>query len=148
MAVAALMLAVLPSAARAQDATGVTFRVLIDGVPMGSATVAANLPTEAVVLHQQSDPNIPSKQIISAEQGKVMLTTTDSALVSAMQAWIAADNAGFKNTVQRKTVEIDRINPAGPVARFALHGAWPSAVDVTGGATVITIVYQRLEPVP
>lgn len=146
--VVATTLAHLPARASAQDATVTTFRVMIDGTPAGFATTAANLPTEGVVLRQSTNPNLPSTQVASAGQGNVILTTTDPALISTMQAWIKADNSGEKNTVQRKTVEIDRVTPMKPIARYGLLDAWPTKVDATDGTTVITLVFERLEPMP
>jgi hypothetical protein len=143
---AAALLAAAPGPASAQDSTA-AFRVLIDGTPAGSATIVTNLPMDAVVLHQNADTARPSTQVASAQQGNVVLTTEDPALTSAIQAWTNTNNSGSKNTVQRKTVEIDRMAGASPSKRYRLMGAWPTKVDVLGSMTVITIVYQRLEPV-
>ncbi len=148
IAVAAIMSAIVPPSAPAQATSAPIFRVMIDGTPAGSATAAANLPTEGVVLHQTTNPTLPSAQVVSATQGTVMITTADTALVSTMQAWIKADNAGDKNTVQRKTVEIDRVTPMKPIMRYGLLDAWPTKIDAVDGATVITLVYERLEPMP
>ncbi len=148
IAAIAAAFAIVPTTAPAQDTTATTFRVMIDGTPAGAASVAANLPTDAVVLHQNTDPNLPSKQVVSAQQGTVILTTADPALVAAMQAWIKVDNSGDKNTVQRKTVEIDRVRPMRPIARYGLLDAWPTKVEAVGGTTVITLVYERLAPIP
>jgi len=106
-----------------------------------------NIPGNAVVLHQDSNPNLPSSQVVSADQGTVMLTTNDPALVSAIQAWMKADNAGYKDTVQRKTVEVDRIG-GGANSRTRLSGAWPTKITAATTGNTITIVYQQLAPIP
>jgi hypothetical protein len=136
-----------PVRAPAQGMTQSIYRVIIDGTPAGSAATVANLPTDRVAMTQDSNPNLPSKQIASNEQSSVTIMTADPNLVSAIQAWIAADNSGSKNTVQRKTVEIDRAPGTSPAARYLLKGAWPTKLDSVGSESVITIVYQTLEPV-
>ena len=88
IAVLATAFTIAPPCASAQDTTSTDYRVSIDGTPAGTATAVVNLPGNAVVLHQDSTPTLPSKQIVSADQGTIMLTTTDPALVSAIQAWI------------------------------------------------------------
>jgi len=140
--------AIVPTSASAQDTTSATFRVSINGVLAGTATSAANLTTDRVVLHQDSNPALPSRQVASNEQGSVILTTADPALIAAIQAWIKADNSGFKDTVQRKTVEIDRVAGTNVVTRYRLVDAWPSRIDAAGDASAITIVYQQLAPIP
>jgi hypothetical protein len=146
LAVTALIVSVTPARARAQASAG-AYSVLINGAPAGSASAVANLPTDAVVLHQDSTSALPSKQVSSSEQTSVVLTTMDPALVSAIQTWMKADNSGFKDTVQRKTVEIDRTAGSGPNNRYQLQDAWPSKLESADGTTTITIVYQRLAPV-
>jgi hypothetical protein len=140
--------AIVPTRASAQDTASATFRVSIDGVLAGTATSAANLTTDRVVLHQGSNPALPSRQVASNEQGTVILTAADPALIAAIQAWMKADNSGFKDTVQRKTVEIDRVMGTNVVTRYRLVDAWPSRIDGAGGASAITIVYQQLAPIP
>ena len=140
--------AIAPTRASAQDTTSATFRVSINGVLAGTATSAANLTTDRVVLHQDSNPSLPSRQVASNEQGSVILTTADPALIAAVQAWMKADNSGLKDTVQRKTVEIDRVMDGNVVTRYRLVDAWPSRVDAAGGASAITMVYQQLAPIP
>ncbi len=147
IAVLATAFIIAPLGASAQDTTSTDYRVSIDGTPAGTATAVVNLPGNAVVLHQDSIPNLPSKQIVSADQGSIMLTTTDPALVAAIQAWMKANNSGYKDTVQRKTVEIDRIG-GGPNSRTRLSGAWPTKVTAATTGNTITIVYQQLAPVP
>ncbi|HEY5085801.1 MAG TPA: hypothetical protein VII66_00450 [Gemmatimonadaceae bacterium] len=68
--------------------------------------------------------------------------------MSAIQAWMNADNSGYKNTVQRRTVEIDRLMGTSPIARYRLSDAWPSRIDPAGTTSAITIVYQQLEAIP
>jgi hypothetical protein len=138
---------IIPLRAPAQDTTSSDYRVSIDGTVAGIATAVVNLPGNAVVLHQDSTPNLPSKQIASADQGTIMLTTTDPGLVSAIEAWMKADNSGYKDTVQRKTVEIDRIG-GGANSRTRLTGAWPTKVTAATTGNTITIVYQQLAPIP
>jgi hypothetical protein len=145
---AAMTLALAPAAAMSQGSGGSSFRVLIDGAVAGSATAAANLPTQAVVMTQDSNPNLPAAQVAASGQGSVILTTADPALIAAIQAWMKADNSGFKDTVQRKTVEIDRVMGSGPTTRYRLSDAWPSKLDTATGNTAITIVYQRLALIP
>ena len=65
----------------------------------------------------------------------------------AAVAWMAANNSGSKDTVQPKTVEIDRMSGTAPATRYRLKGAWPTKLDSVGNESVITIVYQTLEPV-
>lgn len=142
----AAILVIAPLSASAQMMRG-SYRVLVDGMPAGMASTVANLPTSHVVASQDSNPNIASKQVESNTQEQITLMTSDSALVSAMQGWMAADNSGTKNTVQRKTVEIDRASGNGPGSRYVLKGAWPTKIDSVGAETIITIVYQRLVPV-
>jgi hypothetical protein len=143
----AMAFTIAPLRASAQDTTSSDYRVLIDGTPAGTATAVVNIPGNAVVLHQDSNPNLPSSQVVSADQGTVMLTTNDPALVSAIQAWMKADNAGYKDTVQRKTVEIDRIG-GGANSRTRLTGAWPTKMTAATTGNTITIVYQQLAPIP
>jgi hypothetical protein len=138
---------IVPLYAPAQDTTSSDYRVSIDGTLAGTATAVVNLPGNAVVLHQDSTPNLPSKQIASADQGTVMMTTTDPGLVSAIQTWMKADNSGYKDTVQRKTIEIDRIG-GGANSRIRLSGAWPTKMATATTGNTITIVYQQLAPVP
>ncbi|HXF23120.1 MAG TPA: hypothetical protein VN602_01285 [Gemmatimonadaceae bacterium] len=147
IAVLAAAFMIAPLCASAQDTTSTDYRVSIDGTPAGTATAVVNLPGNAVVLHQDSTPNLPSKQVVSADQGTIMMTTTDPALVSAIRAWMKADNSGYKDTVQRKTVEIDRIG-GGTNSRTRLSGAWPTKVTAATTGNTITIVYQQLAPVP
>jgi|GEM_PF-1615722 hypothetical protein len=147
IAMLATAFTIAPVVASAQDTTSTDYRVLIDGTAAGTATAVVNLPRNAVVLHQDSTPNLPSRQIESADQGTVMLTTTDPALVSAIQAWMKADNSGYKDTVQRKTVEMDRIG-GGANSRIRLSGAWPTKVTSATTGNTITIVYQQLAPIP
>jgi hypothetical protein len=142
----AALLAIAPLSVSAQMMRG-NYRILVDGMAAGMASTVANLPTSRVVVTQDSNPAIASRQVESNSQAQVTLMTTDSALVSAMQGWMAADNSGTKNTVQRKTVEIDRASGSGPSNRYVLKGAWPTKIDSVGSETVITIVYQRLVPV-
>lgn len=148
VAVISATLAVAPARAPAQDTTSATIRVLIDGTLAGSASAAENLPITGAVLHQDANPNLPSKQVVSSGQGSVVLVTGDAGLVSTIQAWMKADNSGYKDTVQRKTVEIDRVMATGPSTRFQLSGAWPSKIEAGPGGTMITIVYQTLAPIP
>jgi len=143
----AMAFTIAPLRAPAQDTTSSDYRVLIDGTPAGTATAVVNIPGNAVVLHQDSNPNLPSSQVVSADQGTVMLTTNDPALVSAIQAWMKADNAGYKDTVQRKTVEVDRIG-GGANSRTRLSGAWPTKMTAATTGNTITIVYQQLAPIP
>jgi len=147
IAIIATAFTIAPLSASAQDTTSTDYRVLIDGTPAGSATAVVNLPGSAVVLHQDSNPNLPSKQVASADQGTVMMTTNDPALISAIQTWIKADNTGYKDTVQRKTVEFDRIG-GGANSRTRLSGAWPTRISAASSGSTITIVYQQLAPVP
>ena len=147
IAMLATAFTIAPVRATAQDTTSSDYRVSIDGTPAGTATAVVNLPGNAVVLHQDSTPNLPSKQIASADQGTIMLTTSDPALVSAIQAWMKADNSGYKDTVQRKTVEFDRIG-GGANSRTRLSGAWPTKIAAATTGSTITIVYQQLAPVP
>ncbi|MEO8945680.1 MAG: hypothetical protein ABI338_04210 [Gemmatimonadaceae bacterium] len=142
----AAILVIAPISASAQMMPG-NYRVLVDGMPAGMASTVANLPTSRVVVTQDSNPNIASRQVESNTQEQVTLMTSDSTLVSAMQGWMAADNSGTKNTVQRKTVEIDRASGTGPGSHYVLKGAWPTKIESVGAQTVITIVYQRLVPV-
>ena len=146
-AFAALVLTSFPARAFAQGMTQNNYQVKIDGTAAGSAATVTNLPTDRVAMTQDSNPNLPSKQIASSEQSSVTLMTADPALVSTIQAWIAADNSGSKNTVQRKTVEIDRTSGSAPATRYLLKSAWPTKLDSVGSESVITIVYQTLEPV-
>lgn len=143
----ATALTIIPLHAPAQDTTSSDYRVSIAGTVAGTATAVVNLPGNAVVLHQDSTPNLPSRQIASADQGSIMLTTTDPALVSAIEAWMKADNSGYKDTVQRKTVEIERIG-GGANSRTRLTGAWPTKVTAATTGNTITIVYQQLAPIP
>ena len=100
------------------------------------------------MLHQNSDASIPSTQVVSAGQGNVLLLTSDPNLVTAMQAWMRADNSGNKNTVQRKTVRIDRRLSGAPNSGYRLTGAWPTKIEPDAqGGTLITIVFQSLAPV-
>lgn len=147
IAMLATAFSIVTPVASAQDSTSADYRVLIDGTPAGSANAVVNLPGSAVVMHQDSNPNLPSKQVAAADQGTIMLTSEDPALVSAFQAWMKADNTGYKDTVQRKTVEIDRMG-GNANSRMRLTGAWPSKVSSTSTGTMITIVYQVLAPVP
>ncbi len=139
-------LTALPAGASAQGTTQSSFQVKIDGTTAGSAATVTNLPTNRVTVTQDSNPTLPSRQIESSQQGSVTLMTSDPALVSAIQSWIATDNSGSKNTVQRKNVEIDHTAASGPVIRYLLKSAWPSKLDSIGSTSVITIVYQTLEP--
>ena len=141
LAAIAIASPILAGTAMAQDAP--PFRVLIDGTAIGSATAAANLPTDAVVLHQSADTTLPRTQVAAGQQSSVILTTTDPILVGAMRTWMSANNSGSKNTVQPKTVEIDRIDGA-TTTRYRLLNAWPSKLE-PGATTAITIVYQQLE---
>jgi hypothetical protein len=145
---AAVAFATVPIGASAQDTTSATYRVLIDGVAIGTATAAANLTSDRVVLHQNADPTLPSRQVASGSQSSVILTTADPVLIAAIQSWMKADNSGLKDTVQRKTVEIDRIVDSNTAARYRLTDAWPSRIDGASGASAITIVYQQLAPIP
>ncbi|MDQ2890115.1 MAG: phage tail protein [Gemmatimonadota bacterium] len=145
LAFASIAIAPAPIIAQTAD---LTFPVRVDGTPAGAATIAANLPTDAVVLRQKIYPALPSKQVESEQQANIVLTTTDAALISTMTAWLNANNSGAKNTVQRKSVEIDRVEPSKPTLRFELKGAWPTKIETSGAATLITVVYQSLEPVP
>lgn len=147
IAMLAAAFTIAPLRAQAQDTTSSDYRVSIDGTPAGTATAVVNLPGNAVVLHQDSTPNLPSTQIASADQGTVMLTTADPALISAIQTWMKADNSGYKDTVQRKTVEFDRIG-GGPNSRTRLTGAWPTKITAASTGSTITMVYQQLAPVP
>ncbi len=148
IAIISATIATAPAGATAQDTTSATLRVLIDGTPAGIATAAENLPTAGVVLRQDANPNVPSKQVVASGQGNAILVTADAGLVATMQAWMKADNSGYKDTVQRKTVEIDRMTAAGPGTRYQLSGAWPTKIDTGTGGTMITIVYQSLAPIP
>ncbi len=148
VALAAVVFAIVPPFVSAQGTQAESFRVLINAAVVGTATSAANLPTDAVVIQQDSNPNLPRRQVISGQQGSVILTSEDPALISAFQAWIKADNSGYKDTVQRKTVEIDRLVGTGGTSRYRLSDAWPSRIDAAGGTSTITIVYQRLDMIP
>jgi hypothetical protein len=77
-----------------------------------------------------------------------VILTADPVLIAAIQSWMKADNSGLKDTVQRKTVEIDRIVDSNTAARYRLTDAWPSRIDGASGASAITIVYQQLAPIP
>jgi hypothetical protein len=146
LAAAAMLVALAIVPIQAQQPAPATFRVLIDGVAAGSAMAVANLPADTTMLRQSSNPNLPSTQASAGQQASVIITTSDPALVSAIRAWVNADNSGYKDTVQRKTVELDRLGGTGP-ARYQLSDAWPSRID-TGTPTAITIVYQRLTIIP
>lgn len=146
-AIAVAVFGAAPLAANAQGMTQGAYRVLIDGTPAGSAATVANLPTQRVAMTQDSNPTLPSKQVASSEQASVTIMTADPNLVSAIQAWMAANNSGSKDTVQPKTVEIDRMSGTAPATRYRLKGAWPTKLDSVGNESVITIVYQTLEPV-
>jgi hypothetical protein len=129
-----------------------TAAVAFATVPIGASeqdtTAAANLTSDRVVLHQNADPTLPSRQVASGSQSSVILTTADPVLIAAIQSWMKADNSGLKDTVQRKTVEIDRIVDSNTAARYRLTDAWPSRIDGASGASAITIVYQQLAPIP
>ena len=139
----ALAFTIVSPGASAQDSSSAGYRVLIDGVAAGSATGVMTSPTDAVVLRQDSNPKLPSTQIASDGQGTIMLTTGDTTLISAIQMWMKADNVGYKDTVQRKTVEIDRVG-RGVNARYRLSGAWPIKLETSATGSTITIVYQQL----
>jgi hypothetical protein len=145
IALGAIVFASVPSISPAQGTQTESFRVLIDGAAAGTATSVTNLPADPVVVRQDSNPSLPPKQVISGGQGSVVLTTADPALVAAIQAWMKADNTGFKDTVQHKTVEIDRLLGNGSATRYRLSDAWPSKVEGPSGSTMITLVFQRLE---
>lgn len=146
-AIVGAVLTAAPVRAPAQGMTQSNYQVKIDGAAAGSAATVANLPTQRVAMTQDSNPSLPSKQVVSSEQASVTIMTADPGLVSAIQSWMAADNSGTKNTVQRKTVEIDRTSGTAPPTRYLLKGAWPTKLDSVGSESVITIVYQTLEPV-
>lgn len=145
VAIAAIAFVTVPLLAHSQETPQTTFQVLIDGTPVGTASSATNLPSDAVVLRQDSSTDLPRKQVESDQQGTVVLTSEDPALVSAIQAWMNVDNSGSKNTVQRKTVEIDRRVGTGATTRYKLSDAWPASIDSASEARGITIIYQRLE---
>lgn len=148
VALAAASLTFSASLARAQDLIPANLTVSIDGKATGFATAAANLPSGGTLLHQNSDSTLPSAQVVSAGQGNVLLLTSDANLVSAMQAWMQADNSGDKDTVQRKTVRIDRTLSGSPNSSYRLTGAWPTKIESgANGGTLITIVFQSLAPV-
>jgi hypothetical protein len=148
VAVVSAAIAAMPAISAAQDTAPATLRVLIDGTVAGTATAAENLPTAGTVLHQDNNPTLPSKQVVASGQGTVVLVTADTGLISTMQAWMKADNSGYKDTVQRKTVEIDRMTAAGNGTRYQLSGSWPTKIEAGDGGTMITIVYQSLAPIP
>jgi len=145
VAIAAITFVSVPSSAHSQESTQTTFQVLINGTPAGTASTATNLPSDAVAMQQDSSTNLPRKQVESSQQGTVVLTSEDPALISTIQAWMNVDNSGSKNTVQRKTVEIDRLVGTGATTRYRLSDAWPTSIDSANAASGITIVYQRLE---
>ena len=149
VALAAGVFAAAPAMASAQTLIPANLTVTVDGKAVGFATAAANLPSGGAVLHQNSDPSIPSAQVVSAGQGNVVLLTSDPNLIAAMQAWVQADNSGSKDTVQRKTVQIDRTLVGGPNSRYMLTGAWPTKIEpsTASSGTLITIVFQTLAPV-
>ena len=144
VAIAAIVFVSVPSPARSQGTQQTTFQVLINGTPVGTASAATNLPADAVVIQQNSTSSIPRNQVESSQQANVVLTSADPALVSAVQSWMKTDNSGSKNTVQRKTVEIDRLVGSGATTRYRLSGAWPTRIDGSPGDNTITMVYQRL----
>lgn len=144
IAIAAIASASVPSLANSQGFQQSTFQVLINGTPAGTASAATNLPTDALVMQQDSTTNLPRTQVESSQQGNVVLTSSDPALISAIQSWMKADNSGYKDTVQRKTVEIDRLVGSGTTTRYRLSGAWPTRIDAGAGSSAITMVYQRL----
>jgi len=146
-AAAAAAMALVPLGAHAQGMSNGAYHLLINGAAAGSAATVTNLPTRRVAVTQDSNPDVASKQIISSQQESVTIMTADPNLVSAIQAWMAADNSGTKNTVERKTVEIDRAPGTGVTTRYLLKGAWPTKLDSVGNESVITIVYETLEPV-
>ena len=145
IAIAAIAFVTVPSATHAQETSQTTFQVLVNGTPIGAASSATNLPADSVVLRQDFTTNLPRKQVESDQQGTVVLTSADPALISAIQSWLKADNSGYKNTVQRKTMEIDRLVGNGTTTRYRLSGAWPTRINSATSSTGITIVYQRVE---
>jgi hypothetical protein len=157
LAIAAAAFVIVPIIATAQTAS---YRVLINGAAAGTATAVTNLPTDTAAAvtnpptdtaatQQDSDATTPSKPVLASGQGSVVVTTADPALIAAIQAWMKADNSGFKDTVQRKTVEIDRLMGMGSTTRFELSDAWPSRIDASSGSSsMITIVYERLVLIP
>jgi len=145
IAIAAIAFASVPSPTYAQGTQQSTFQVLIDGTLAGTASAATNLPTNAVAIQQDSTTSLPRTQVESSQQGNVVLTSSDTGLISAIQAWMKVDNSGSRNTVQPKTVEIDRLLGSGATTRYRLSGAWPTRIDGSPGANTITMVYQRLE---
>jgi hypothetical protein len=140
----AVMSASVPGTAGAQETS---YNVLINGVMAGTASAVANLPADTVVVPQHADPNMPGKQVMTGSQGHVTITTSDPALIATIQAWVKADNTGFKDTVQRKSIEIDRNVGSKPPARFMLAGAWPTKLDTSGGSTIVEVVFQELTAV-
>ncbi len=148
IAATAIAFAIVPPLVSAQGTQPETYRVLIDGTLAGTASSASNLPTDTVVMRQDSNPAISRRQVASAEQGKLILTSADPALIAAINAWIKADNSGAKNTVQRKAVEIDRSSGTGGMRRYQLSDAWPASIQAANGSSMITIVYQRLAIIP
>lgn len=145
VALAAIAFVSVPSQAHSQGTQPTTFQVLINGTPVGTASAATNLPSDAAAIQQDSTTGVPRHQLESSQQGNVVLTSADPALISAIQSWVKVDNSGSKNTVQRKTVEIDRLVGGGPSTRYRLSGAWPTRIDGTSGDITITMVYERLE---
>ena len=145
IAIAGISFVSVPSPAHSQSTQQTTFQVLVNGTPIGTASAAANLSAAAVVIQQDSTTGLPRNQVESSQQGNVVLTSADPALVAAIQSWMKTDNSAPQNAVQRKTVEIDRLVGTGATTRYRLSGAWPTTLDGTSGHYTITMVYQRLE---
>lgn len=141
IALSAATFAIVPIVASAQ---GANYSVLINGDAAGTATGVANLPADTVIMRQRVDPNMPGEQTMSGRQGNVVVTTADPALIAVVQAWMKADNSGFKDTVQRKSVEIDRVVEGAPTVRFQLTNAWPSWIDSATDSSTVTLVYEKL----
>ncbi|MEO7043384.1 MAG: hypothetical protein ABI035_14065 [Gemmatimonadaceae bacterium] len=144
IAIVAIAFIIVPSPASSQGIEQATFQVLVNGTPVGNASAATNLPADAVEIRQDSTSSLPHNQVESSQQGSVVLTSADPALVATIQSWMKTDNSGYKNTVQRKTVEIDRLVGSGATTRFRLSGAWPTRIGGTPSDNTITMVYQRL----
>jgi hypothetical protein len=119
---------------------------MIDSVNVGTATSVANLPVPHVTTPTNPDSNPPGHQANAGTQTSVVMTTSDLALVTVLRGWMGSNNSGKKDTVKPKLVEIDQVagDNGGPF-RYVLHDAWPSHIDMSGGSTVVTIVYQRAE---
>lgn len=143
----AALVAMLALSAGAVRAQAPAYQVLIDGVRVGSATAAANLPVQGVPTMQRTDTTAPPHQAAAGTQTSVVISTNDAALLTVLHGWVAANNSGTKNTVQPKLVEIDQVLPTGGPLRYVLHDAWPSRFDAPGpdGTVMVTFVYQRAE---